>query len=313
MSTIIIPKSTVFVCGASGTQGGAITTRLLDTNPNTRIHAIARDASSERNQALAAAGVTLFPGSFDDESSLRTAMIGCSGLFLNLMPNLADASQELAQAKRIISIAKEVGVQHVVYSSGLIQGVEGRKYWDPSSFVAKIVLSKRAVEDAVRAAGFKHYTILRPGNFMSNYIAPYIYSMYPGLAEKGEYSTAFTRNTIIPMVDPNDIGRFGAAAFADPDRFHGKEISLASQLMTLDEVLGSISKATGRDLKANYMSDEEIDAQKATNPFVAGQLMMRDMAEGVDMDEVHSWGVPIGSFGQFLEREEERVKKTFSV
>ncbi|KAL4936141.1 hypothetical protein BDV06DRAFT_205564 [Aspergillus oleicola] len=304
-------SSTIFVCGASGTQGGAITTHLLKTN--TKIHAIARDPFSERNQALAAAGVTLFPGSFHDEASLQKAMTGCNGLFLNLMPNFADASQELAQAKRIITVAKQVGVDHIIYSSGLIQNAENSEYWDLNSFVAKVVLSKKAIEDAVRTAGFKHYTILRPGNFMTNYLAPCIYPMYPGLAEKGEYSTAFTCNTIIPMVDPNDIGAFGAAAFFDPSKFHLKEVALASQLMTLDEILESLSIFTGRELKASFMLEEEIDAQRGTNPFLAGQLMMRNMAEGVDMDEVRSWGVSLTKFAKFLEREEKLVRKTFSV
>ncbi|KAL4971034.1 NmrA/HSCARG family protein [Aspergillus stella-maris] len=301
---------TFFVCGASGTQGGAITTHLLETNA--RIHAIARNPSSERNRALAAAGVTVFPGSYDDEDSLRNAMKGCTGLFLNLSPSFTDGNQELAQAKRIIFIANEAGIGQVIYSSGLIQNAEKSHYWDSSSFVANVVLSKKAIEDVVRRAGFRHYTILRPGNFMANYLAPYIHPMYPGLADKGEYNTAFTRDTVIPMVDPFDIGAFGAAAFSDPQRFHGKEIALASQLMTLDEVLGSISTFTSRDLKATYMSEEEISAQKGSNPFLSGQLMMRNMADGVDMDEVKSWGIPLTGFERFLKREEERVKKTFS-
>ncbi|KAL4955911.1 hypothetical protein BDW69DRAFT_159646 [Aspergillus filifer] len=303
-------EQTIFVCGASGTQGGAITTHLLRTN--TKIHAIARDPSSERNQSLATAGATLFPGSFDDQVSLRNAMKGCTALFLNLSPSFTDGNQELAQAKRIISIAKEADINQIIYSSGLIQNAENSQYWDPTSFVANVVLSKKAIEDVVRNAGFKHYTILRPGNFMTNYLAPYIYPMYPGLAEKGEYNTAFTRDTIIPMVDPYDIGAFGAAAFSDPGKFHGKEIALASQLMTLDEVLASLSAFAGRKLKASYMSEEEIDAQKGNNPFLGGQLMMRDMADGVDMDEVRSWGIPLTGFARFLKREEERVMKTFS-
>ncbi|KAL4795168.1 hypothetical protein BDV19DRAFT_363742 [Aspergillus venezuelensis] len=303
-------NTTIFVCGATGTQGGAITTHLLKTNA--KIHAIARDPSSERTQALEAAGVTVFPGSYDEEDSLRNAMRGCTALFLNLSPSFTDANQELAQAKRIISIAKELDINQVVYSSGLIQNAEKSQYWDPASFVAKVVFSKKAIEDAVRSAGFKHYTILRPGNFMTNYLAPYIYPMYPGLAEKGEYSTASLRDTIIPMVDPFDIGALGAAAFSDPQRFHAKEIALASQLMTLDEVLRCLSRFTGRKLKARYMSEEEIDAQKGSSPFLSGQLMMRNMADGVDMNEVKSWGIPLTGFERFLKREEERVKKTFS-
>lgn len=305
--------STIFVCGATGTQGGALVPHLLSNN--IKAHAIARDPTSDRALALKAAGVSIFPGSFDDASSLRTAMAGCTGLFLNLMPSLTDSTQELSQANRILAIAKEVGVQHAIYSSGLIQDLEKRKYWDPERLgvVAKLLLGKRDIEDAVRTAGFKHYTILRPGNFMTNYLAPFVYPMYPGLVERGVITTAFTPETVIPTVDTNDIGRFGAAAFLDPERFHAKEIGIASEILGLEEILKLLSQATGRELKVKYMTQEEIDAQTTTNPFLAGQLVARDMSDFVDMAEVRAWGIPLGTFAEFLEREEDLVTETFSI
>ncbi|KAL4817412.1 hypothetical protein BDW67DRAFT_28186 [Aspergillus spinulosporus] len=303
---------TIFICGATGTQGSAMISSIHKHHPATKIHAITRDPSSKWSKALQAAGITLFKGDFDDEDSLRTAMAGCTALFLNLMPNLIELAQELAQANRILRIAKEIGVHQIVYSSGLVTNAERRKYWDPTSFVAKIVLSKNQVEDAVRNAGFKYYTIIRPGNFMTNFLAPYVYRQYPGLAERGEFTTAFTRDTVIPMIDPNDIGEFGAAAFMDPEGFHGKEIAIASELLTLDEILASLSKATGKQLKANYMSQEEIDAQMKTNPFVGGQLMARDMVDEVDMAYMNTFGIQMGTFEAFLAREEERLRETIA-
>ncbi|KAL4864744.1 hypothetical protein BDV12DRAFT_188699 [Aspergillus spectabilis] len=302
--------STIFVCGATGTQGGSVINNLPGTP--LKAHAIARDPSSETGQALKTAGVTLFKGDFDDEDSLRTAMQGCNSLFLNLMPNLADVTQELAQAKRIISIAKEVGIEHIVYSSGLIHQAEHNPYWDETSFIAKIIRSKQSVEAEVRSAEFKYYTILRPGNFMTNYLAPFVNRMYPGLAETGEYTTAFLPETVIPMVDPNDIGKFGVVAFLEPGRFHGKEIPIASELMVLGDILGALSKFTGSEKKVDYMSQEEVDRQVKTNPFLAGQLIARDMVKSVDMDEVRSWGIQLGTFDEFLVREKDRVAKTYA-
>ncbi|KAL4753976.1 hypothetical protein BDW72DRAFT_5747 [Aspergillus terricola var. indicus] len=303
---------TIFICGATGTQGSAMISNIHKHHPATKIHGVARDPSSEQSKSLQAAGITLFKGDFNDEDSLRTAMAGCTALFLNLMPNLTEITQELAQAKRILQIAREVGVNQIVYSSGLVTNAERRKYWDPTSFVAKIVLSKNQVEDAVRNAGFKYYTIIRPGNFMTNFLAPYVYHQYPGLAERGEFTTAFTRDTVIPMIDPNDIGKFGAAAFMDPERFQAKEIAIASELLTLDEILASLSKAAGKQLKANYMSQEEIDEQLKTNPFVGVQLVARDMVDEVDMDYMNTFGVQMGTFEAFLEREGERLQGTIA-
>ncbi|KAL4922378.1 hypothetical protein BDW62DRAFT_217267 [Aspergillus aurantiobrunneus] len=302
---------TIFVCGATGTQGGAIARHLLATN--IAVHALTRDASSPRSQALEATGVTLSPGDYDDSGSLRAALQGCTGLFLNLSPNLADLSQELTQAKHILSIAKSAGVQHVVYSSGLVHEPHRRKHWDPDSFTGRIILSKIAVENAVRTAGFNFYTILRPGYFMSNFLVPYIAFMYPGLTETGTVVTAYTADTVLPLVDPYDIGQFGAAAFREPGRFHAQEIAIASEVLRLEGIMGALGRATGRALEVRFMEEGEIERRKSTDMFLGGQLMGRDMAESVDMDEVRAWGIALGRFQAFLERERARVVETFGL
>ncbi|RDW81270.1 NmrA/HSCARG family protein [Aspergillus mulundensis] len=303
--------STIFICGATGTQGSAMITNLQSSHPTkVKIHSITRDLSTPRSKALQAAGVTMFKGDFNDEPSIRNALAGCTALFLNLSPNLGDLTQEPSQAKRIISVAKDLGINHIVYSSALVTNPNHCKYWDASSLAGNIVLAKNEVEDIVRSAGIR-YTILRPGNFMTNFLAPVVGFQYPGLVENGKFTTAFTRDTVIPMVDPRDIGKFGAAALLDPERYNGKDIAIASELVTLDGILGSLSQVTGRELKADYLGQEEIDAQVKSNPFVGAQLMMRDVVDEVDVEYMKSFGIEMGSFAEFLEREEKWVKETF--
>ncbi|KAL3465060.1 hypothetical protein BJX64DRAFT_285925 [Aspergillus heterothallicus] len=305
--------TTIFVCGATGTQGGALINNILKT-PSVKAHAIARDPSSPKSQLLKTAGVSLFPGDFNDAASLRTAMQNCTALFINLMPSLADLTQELAQAERLLAIAKEVGVQHVVYSSGFsVDHPEQRKYYNPDGFVTKLLFSKQRVEGAVRDAGFKYYTIIRPGNFMTNMLAPHVNVMYAGLVENAEITTAFTPDMVLPMVDPDDIGKFALAAFKEPERFNGQEFEIASELMRFDDVVRALGEVMGKEVKINYMSQEEIEEKIATNPFLGGQLMMRDMVECVDMDKVRAWGIPLTSFEEFLRREEGRVKSTYGL
>jgi uncharacterized protein YbjT (DUF2867 family) len=305
--------TTIFVCGATGTQGGAVVTNILKTT-TLKAHAIARNPSSAASQSLKAAGVTLFQGDFNDEDSLRTAMRGCKGLFINLMPNLADITQELSQAKRLLSVASEVGVEHVVYASGFsVDHPERRRHYNPDGFVTKLLLSKQQVEEAVRSAGFKYYTIIRPGNFMTNVLAPHVSMMYAGLVEKAEITTAFTPDVVLPMIDPNDIGKFATAAFLEPQRFNGQEFEIASELMGFEELVRALGRVMGREVRIHYMSQEEIDAQIPGNPFLGGQLMMRDMVDCVDMEKVRAWGIPLGTFGEFLERENGRVKATYGV
>lgn len=57
------------------------------------------------------------------------------------------------------------------------------------------------------------------------------------------------RDAIIPLVDLDTIGRFGAAAFMGPERCDKQEIELANKFSTVDKVLGKLGRATGRDLQ----------------------------------------------------------------
>ncbi|KAI9036157.1 NmrA/HSCARG family protein [Aspergillus affinis] len=302
----------IFVCGATGTQGGAVIYHLLQKGVS--VHAIVRDPNSHGGQKLQEVGVTVTQGNYDDEESLRRGLEGCTGLFLNLSPDFSNEKLELEQARRILSIAKASGVDQIVYSSGFAANEPERlTYWDANGFVGKVILSKQAIENEVRAAGFTSWTILRPANFMSNFLLPLVKFLYPGLVETGVWTTALTKENLVPNVDPNDIGRFAAEALSNSQRFHAKEIDLASELLSVEDILKELAQATGRQFKAEFLRQEEVDAQLAVNPMIGGQLAMRDMHKFVNMEELKAWGIPLGSFKGFLERKKESVEKTYSI
>lgn len=299
----------VFVCGATGAQGGALTHHLLENN--IKVRAITRDVNSPAATKLLSRGVSLTEGDFDDEQCLIKGMTGGTTLFLNLMPNHTNPTGELDQAKRILAVAKQVGINHVIYTSAMgTTNPERLPHWNPNSLVGVALLTKQAIEDQVRNSGFERWTILRPGNFMSNFLNPLV-RMYQGLVETGVFKTAFTRETVLPMVDPNDIGKFAAAAVMDPARFNGKEMQIASQMMDVEEVMRDLSHATGKTLSASFLPEEEIERQSQQNPLLTVQVVMRDMSQFVDMKEVRKWNIDLGTFEQFLEREKERVDQTY--
>ncbi|KAJ5368710.1 uncharacterized protein N7496_008470 [Penicillium cataractarum] len=298
----------VFVCGATGNQGGVL---IQHISQHGKVHAITRDPTSPAAQSLQSQGVSITEGSFDNQDSLKKSMSGCTTLFLNLSPSFTHPTAEIEQAKRVISIAKQVGIQHIIYTSALgTNNPEALKHWDPKSPVGAVLLGKKAIEAEVRNAGFKTWTILRPGNFMVNYLYPLV-QMYNGLVETGTFTTAYSKDTLLPMVDPNDIGKFAAAAVLDPIQFNEKEIEIASQLMGIEEVLKDVSQATGKEFKVVYLSDDEIKEQIQQNPLIYVQLAMRDLSQFVDMEKLKEWKIERGTFPQFLEREKDRVVKTY--
>ncbi|KAL7953121.1 NAD(P)-binding protein [Trichoderma compactum] len=298
----------VFVCGVTGTQGGAVARKLLFEN--VEVTAIARDLSSPQAQSIEALGAKLFPGNFDDTYTLGRALAGCTAAFLNFSPDFNDWTAELRWAKSIIAAARNAGVKHILYSSGFaVNDPERLEHWDPDSVVAIVLLSKQSIEKEVRGAGFDYWTILRPGNFMANYLPPKVV-MYGDLPQSGIWQTALLEETTLPMVDEDTISRFISAAILNPAKFTGQEIELADELLRPEQILERLSATAGRQLKAVYMSEASIQ-EKQSNPFIGGQFAMRDMVQFVNMDKVQSWGVPLSSFDAYLERNEAIVKKTY--
>jgi len=300
---------TVFVCGATGHQGGALTTHLLQQN--IQVHTITRNVQSEAAQKLQSRGVTLVEGDFDNGEILRKAMTNCTSLFLNISPNHQDPSAELSQAKHVLSIAKEIGVKQVIYAGSMgTVNPERMTHWIPNSLVANVILSKQSIEKEIRNSGFEYWSILRPGNFMSNFLDPLV-RMYSGFVETGKFTTAFTPETVLPMVDPYDTGRFAAAAVSQPTQFHEKEIEIASQMMGIEEIISDLAKATGREMQVIFLSEEEIQEKMKTDPFLGPQLLLRDMVLFIEFEKVKGWGLKLNTFAGFLEREEERVQSTY--
>ena len=303
-----------FVAGATGTQGGALVRQLLQSTPTPTIHAVARDPSSPKAKALEALGVHLHAGSYDDEPALRAAITpGTTAIFLNFMPDFTDHTANLRQAQLIIGIAREVGVTHAVFSSGL--GVDDIPYvceGNEDGTVATFLRAKAELEDAVRNAGFDTWTVLRPANFMANYKDPFVRFQAPGLAESGRAVGAIDVEAPLPLIATRTIGGFSAAALLEPARFGGKTISYADEFVPLKEVIQKLRAFTGKDLQYIRMSEEDIQAQKAVNPFVGGALAVTKIAKYVDLDEVKSWGVPLQTFDEFLESEKEAVLETYA-
>ena len=119
---------------------------------------------------------------------------------------------------------------------------------------------------------------------MSNFLNPLV-RMYQGLVETGIFTTAFTPETVLPMVDPYDIGRFAAVAVYEPVRFHEKEVEIASQMMGAEAIINDISRATGREMKVVFLSEEEVKEKIPQDPFLGPQLLLRNMNIFVDFEK----------------------------
>ncbi|MFD2350986.1 NmrA family NAD(P)-binding protein [Nonomuraea ferruginea] len=64
-------------------------------------------------------------------------------------------------------------------------------------------------------------------------------------------------DTRLSLAAVDDIGRAAAAAIAEPERFHGVELELASDYLSMTEIAEVLSRALGTHLSAPDMTEEQ--------------------------------------------------------
>lgn len=304
---------TVYVASATGTIGRSLCRQLKEAD--WEVHATTRDIHSKSAEYLSSIGVRLTAGDWDNTDALTASITGCDLLFLNTFPNFQDSTQELLQARRIAQIAKDTGVKQVVYSTGFpVAPVAGGQdapqwMWDPESVFAKAQAVKRAIEAEIPQMGFDTWTILQPAMFMANFIVDKVDFVHPLATKKGMFIFSFGAETGMPLIDHEDIAKFAVAAFRDPRKFHGQTIPLAAETLPVQEIVGMLATASGTSLRGHYMSDEEIQA--SDNWMVKTMAITRYMGDRVDVEAAKGWGVQLGDFAGFLEREKAAVRTTF--
>lgn len=292
--------------GATGKQGGSVVQALLQAGHPVR--ALVRDPASAGAQALAAQGVEVVKGDYHDSASLDAAMAGAKGVFsVQMGSHPGDPDTEIVTGRSLLKAAIQAGVDTVVHTSVARAGdQENFVGWDEGRWEPLYWNNKAAVNEMVKEAGFRHWTILKPAMIMEDLVPPMVDGMHPSLRERGQFETAIEADTGIDWIAVKDIGAFAAAAFADPERFHGHEIDLAAEVFTMPEVAAKISRATGKPVSAITLSKE----QALAGPY--GELgyshEMWNNVEGykVDLDAVRSWGVPLTMLDQFIEQNRDK-------
>ena len=162
------------------------------------------------------------------------------------------------------------------------------------------------------------WTILQPATFLSNFTPPFTDMMYPQLATAHKVITPFPPELKLSYLDPDDIGRFAAVAFTSPDaksgEFKSRRVPLASLHLTLQDVFDSMNsslKKWGKDVqvKVEYLSKEEVEAQKAANPLLASQVFQAENPALVDLERVKGFGIELGGMSEFWDKQKEGVEK----
>lgn len=175
---------TILVTGATGTVGGQVVNQLVVRGADVRV--------LSRNPAKADLPdqVTAIQGDILDVDAMRAALDGVSTLFL-LNAVVAD---EFTQALIALNLAREAGIERVVYLSV----IHSDQYVDVPHFAGKF-----AVERMIEHTGIPA-TILRPAYYINNDV-----SLKDTIRDKSIYPMP-VGTTGLQMVDVRDIGEVAA-------------------------------------------------------------------------------------------------------
>ncbi|WP_405984050.1 NmrA family NAD(P)-binding protein [Streptomyces sp. NBC_00872] len=295
MSTDSAP---VLVTGATGKQGGATARSLLLAGVPVR--ALVRDPATDRAKAVEALGAELVTGDLHDRDSVIRAAEGARAVFSVQMPAMTgdgfDFEGEVAQGVNLIEGARAAGVPQFVHTSvsGAGQHTEAPGWAEGRWASMEPTLgAKSAIQDRVRAAGFPHWTLIKPGFFMENFL-PSMAFLFPRGIEGGLVSVLHP-GTRLSLVAVDDIGTAAAAAITAPERFDGVELELASDYLSMTEIAEVLSQALGIRLSAPDMTVDEATA--AGMPGMGASHEWMNVAGQPGRPEyARDLGIPLTSF-----------------
>jgi uncharacterized protein YbjT (DUF2867 family) len=222
---------TIAVVGATGRQGGQVVRHLLQGG--WRVRALTRKPESAKATALKALGADVVKADLGDWASLEAAFENMYGVYNMQPPILGKIEVEIRQGENAAEAAKKTGVRHVVYgAAGPGQTKTGIEQWD----------SKVEVMQAMKALGLP-LTILRPMAFMELMTDP---TYYPQSSTWYIWPKLTGTDVKIPWISVQDLGAIAAKAFADPDHFIGRDLPLAADAQSLEQVREIYKEVMGK-------------------------------------------------------------------
>ncbi|KAJ5306190.1 hypothetical protein PENANT_c024G06725 [Penicillium antarcticum] len=305
----------ITVFGATGQQGGSVIRTILQDaslSKEFKIRGITRDISKPAAQALVQQGVEIKNADMNSKDSLTQALKGSHSVFLVTTPDWGNAGSdaELVHGKNVADVAKETGVQHLIFSSLLnVTETSGGKLTHVPHFD-----HKAEVEKYIRSTGVPA-TFVLPGYFMSNY------SVF-GMLRKGEddvYNLAYPvgKDAPFPLIDiATDLGKYVAAALKGRSDVLGSQILAAADYYSPSRILVEFEEVTGK--KTNFVQVDS-ETYKSFMPGPMGEEMLenhlfiespgyyngKSLKESNDLLKKH--GYEATSWKQFLEKNKDSL------
>ena len=223
-------KKLIAVIGATGQQGGGVV-HALQARGQFKVRALTRNPDKHRELAEEVVEADL-----DQPETLKAAFEGAHGVFL--VTNFREkGTDEFKQATAAVRAAKDVGVQHFVWSTlPNVEAISGGKF-DVPHFTGKAKIDR-----IVKEAGFPHHTFVIAPGYYQNFVG----FLAPQKQADGSVGWALPLDPdvrCLHMGDIRELGNIVAGAFAHPDEAgNGECLPLVGDFMSFNEIIGTLNR-----------------------------------------------------------------------
>ncbi len=223
-------KKLIAVIGATGQQGGGVV-HALQARGQFKVRALTRNPDKHRELAEEVVEADL-----DQPETLKAAFEGAHGVFL--VTNFREkGTDEFKQATAAVRAAKDVGVQHFVWSTlPNVEAISGGKF-DVPHFTGKAKIDR-----IVKEAGFPHHTFVIAPGYYQNFVG----FLAPQKQADGSVGWALPLDPdvrCLHMGDIRELGNIVAGAFAHPDEAgNGECLPLVGDFMSFNEIIDTLNR-----------------------------------------------------------------------
>jgi NAD(P)H dehydrogenase (quinone) len=257
ISTKFLMKK-VLVTGATGFQGGAVVTALLEEGFSVK----ALITPGESAESLQQKGVEVVYGSLDDVDSLSKAFVDVAHISL-VFPLIFDPERISNFARNVVQAYRTSAVESIVFNTSVPV---------PAGKVGYIAIDSKLETEQFFDAQELPYISLRPTIYLDNLAAPW---SIPLLANQSILAYPIASGQQVAWLSHRDLARFTVAAINRPELV-GQKIDLGGlQLLTGDDLAQGLSTLLGKPIQYIAVQPDDFE-QQLSGPF--GPVAAREIA-----------------------------------
>ncbi|KKP01555.1 hypothetical protein THAR02_06340 [Trichoderma harzianum] len=260
-------KKTILIIGGTGAQGVPVVkeSEALTSDSKYKLRIVTRNTSSKDAQYLAAIpGVTIHEGNAYDEPTLRQALNGVNGIFVNTNGLAIGEKAEVYWGIRLYELSREFGLEHFVYSSVEYSSKLGnfqskyRCFLDAKGKVADYISAQPTTPMAWSVLTACTYMeslteLLRPTPDPSD-PATLVFAAPLGSAK-------------FPLMHLEDYGKYVRWAFDTPARSNGLNLHIGTEDVNWGDLAATFTELTGkRAVYKDFTLDEYFNRGTVPDP-----------------------------------------------